>query len=124
MDRSPLRYARGRNDGKQMDPGWLRRVADDRVAECAGPVLVAGEAVDRVVDIADAGPRIDDDQLAAVLGGTAAHGEMPQPARAAHQCAHRQPRIGDALVGLQRSEERRAGKECVSTRISWWSTNH
>src|SRR3546814_5620077 len=71
-----------------------------------------------------AGPRIDDDQLAAVLGGTAAHGEMPQPARAAHQCAHRQPRIGDALVGLQRSEERRAGKECVSTRISWWSTNH
>src|SRR3546814_19910726 len=31
---------------------------------------------------------------------------------------------GDTVDLLGRSEERRVGKECVSTCSSWWSTNH
>src|SRR3546814_16683999 len=55
-----------------------------------------------------------------------------EPDRAGHQfgrgiaagAADKRAQTGDKLFGLERSEERRVGKECVSTCRSRWAPYH
>src|SRR3546814_20234653 len=111
--------------------GLARRLGPGRPeldARCADPVV--GRLL--VVALAGADTRLDAKRQGADFAGVDAVFAAGEAANLCHdnllqvmRCRPMRPRQAvDQAGGGRRSEERRGGKECVSTCRTWWSPDH
>src|SRR3546814_17169705 len=94
--------------------------SDLRADEEGGILADAADAVVHRAAEAEVGKEGGGGQTAVAAGGEILRGHRPQPLVQLRCCDGAR---GEAALGV-RSEERRVGKECVSTCRSRWSRDH